>query len=97
MVGMQELIFTALAFVCMIVSWIKLRPMSAMWITGNWILFASVTFIESAPRYALTLFPIFVLFAFAAKNRFWDAVITVWSLLFLALFASLFVRGWWAF
>ena len=58
---------------------------------GNWLLFTSATFIESAPRYALTLFPIFVLFALLAASRFWNAVIIVWSLLFLALFASLFV------
>jgi hypothetical protein len=96
-VGMQELIFTALGFVCMILSWIKLRPVYAMWMTGNWLLVTSVSFLESTPRYALTLFPIFIFFAFLAKNRFWNAVITVWSLLFLALFASLFVRGWWAF
>lgn len=96
-VGMQELIFTGLSFVCMIPSWFKLRPMYAMWITGSWVLFTSVTFLESTPRYALTLFPIFVLFAFLSKNRLWDAIITVWSLLFLALFSSLFVRGWWAF
>lgn len=97
MVGMQELIFTALGFVCMIASWIKLRPLYAMWITGNWLLLASVTFIESMPRYSLTLFPVFILFALLARHRFWNAVVTIWSLLFLALFASLFVRGWWAF
>jgi hypothetical protein len=97
MVGMQELYFVALGFVCAIASWIKLRPLYAMWITGNWVLTTSVTFVESMPRYSLTMFPIFVLFALVAKNRFWNAVITVWSLLFLALFASLFVRGWWAF
>ena len=97
MVGAQELYFTALGLFCMIVSWIKLRPLHAMWITGNWLLVTCVSFIESAPRYALTLYPIFILFALLAKNRFWNGVITVWSLLFLALFTSLFVRGWWAF
>jgi len=97
MVGAQELCFVALSLICTIVSWIKLRPLYAMWMTGNWLLFTSVTFIESTPRYTLTLFPIFILFALVAANRFWNAVITVWSLLFLALFAGLFVRGWWAF
>jgi hypothetical protein len=96
-VGAQELFFTTLGLICMVVSWIKLRPLYAMWITGNWLLVTCVTFIESTPRYALTLFPIFILFALLAKNRFWNAIITVWSLLFLALFTSLFVRGWWAF
>jgi Mannosyltransferase (PIG-V) len=97
MVGAQELYFVALGFVCIIGSWIKLRPLYAMWITGNWLLVTSVTFVESMPRYSLTMFPIFMLFALVAKNRLWSAVITVWSLLFLALFASLFIRGWWAF
>jgi hypothetical protein len=86
-----------LGLVCAILSWIKLRPSYAVWITGTWLLFTSTTFIESAPRYSLTLFPIFILFALAAENRFWNAVITFWSLLFFSLFASLFVRGWWAF
>jgi hypothetical protein len=43
------------------------------------------------------MFPIFMLFALLTKNRFWYGIITVWSLLFLALFAILFVRGQWAF
>ncbi len=86
-VGGQELVFVALGLICAILSWI----------TGSWLLFTSSTFIGSAPRYTLTLFPVFILFALVATNRFWNAVITVWSLLFLSLFASLFVRGWWAF
>jgi hypothetical protein len=96
-VGTQEALFTVLGFVCVIASWFKLRPVYATWVTGNWILLASVTFIESMPRYVLTMFPIFFLFAFVGQNRFWNAVITIWSLLSLALFSGLFVRGWWVF
>ena len=96
-VGTQELIFTGLGLICSIASWFKLRPVYATWITGNWLLLVCVTFIESMPRYALTMFPIFFLFAFVGENRFWNTVITMWSLLFLALFSSLFVRGWWVF
>jgi hypothetical protein len=97
MVGVQEFLFVALGFICAVLSWIKLRPSYATWITGIWLLFSSATFIQSAPRHSVTMFPIFILFALAAANRFWSAVITIWSLLFLSLFASLFVRGWWAF
>jgi hypothetical protein len=96
-IGAEELYFVALGFVCAIASWIKLRPLYAMWITGNWLLATSVDFIVSMPRYSLAMFPMFMLFALVAKNRFWNAIITIWSLLFLALFASVFVRGWWAF
>ena len=97
LIGAQELYFVALGFVCMIVSWIKLRPLYATWITGNWFLITSVTFLVSTPRYCLTMFPIFMLFALFTKNHFWYGIITVWSLLFLALFTILFVRGQWAF
>jgi hypothetical protein len=97
MVGTQELSFVALGFVCMIISWIKLRAAYAMWITGSWMLVTSVTFFRSVPRYTLTMFPIFILFALLGRNRFWAGVLTVWSLFFLALFAILFAHGDWAF
>jgi hypothetical protein len=97
MVGAQEFYFSILGLISAAAAWVKLRPTYALWITGNWLLVASVTFLASMPRYALTMFPIFILFALLAANRLWNVVITVWSLLFLALFTSLFVRGWWAF
>ena len=96
-VGAQELYFVALGFICTVASWLKLRPLYAVWMTVNWLGITSLTFIQSAPRYSLTMFPIFMLFALLARNRFWNGVLTVWSLLYLALFSSLFVRGWWAF
>jgi len=97
MVGTQELFFVALGFACTIITWVKLRPVYAMWMTGSWILSASVSFFRSMPRYTLTMFPIFILLALLGRNRFWAGVITVWSLLFFALFAVLFARGEWAF
>jgi hypothetical protein len=97
MVGTQEAFFTVLGLICAIGSWSRLRPVYAMWVTGNWILFSCVTFIEGMPRYVLTMFPIFFLFAFVGTNRFWNSLITIWSLLLLALFSGLFVRGSWVF
>jgi len=61
------------------------------------LLVTSASFLASEPRYALTLFPIFILFSFAGRNPFWNGLLTATSLLFLGLFAGLFVRGWWAF
>jgi Gpi18-like mannosyltransferase len=97
MLGAQEFVFALLGLICTIGSWIKLRPAYAMWMTGTWLLFVSVTFLQSMPRYTLNMFPIFILFGLVAANRFWNFVLTVWSLLFLALFTTLFMRGWWAF
>jgi len=96
-VGGEELFVTALTFVCVVVSWFKLRPSYATWITGNWLLLVCVTFIESMPRYAITMFPIFILFGMLGTSRFWYGAITFWSILMLAIFSSLFARGWWVF
>jgi hypothetical protein len=97
MIGIQELLFIVLGFACTVVSWIKLRPLYSVWMTGNWLLLVCVTFVLSVPRYTLTMFPIFILFSMLAARRIWMAVITVWSILYLSLFASVFVLGHWAF
>ena len=97
MIGTQEVLFIALGLACTIISWFKLRPAYSVWMTGNWLLFVSVSFVLSVPRYTLTMFPIFILFSMLAARRVWLAVITVWSLLYLSLFASVFAWGRWAF
>jgi hypothetical protein len=97
MIGMQEVLFITLGLICTIVSWIKLRPAYSVWMTGNWLLFVSVSFVLSVPRYTLTMFPIYILFSLLATRRLWFAVITVWSILYLGFFASMFAWGHWAF
>ena len=97
MIGTQEVLFILLGLVCTIVSWIKLRPAYSVWMTGNWLLFVSVSFVLSVPRYTLTMFPIYILFAMLATRRVWFAIITVWSILYLSFFASMFAWGRWAF
>jgi Mannosyltransferase (PIG-V) len=97
MVGGEELFFIGLIIVCAIVSWFRLRPAYATWISLHAITMASVTFIQSTPRYALACFPIVILFAILAEKRFWLGILSAWSLLFFAFFAILFARGWWAF
>jgi len=97
MIGAQEVLFITLGLACTIISWIKLRPAYSVWMTGNWLLFVSVSFVLSVPRYTLTMFPIYILFSMIAERRIWLAVITVWSLLYLSFFASLFAWGRWAF
>jgi hypothetical protein len=97
MIGAQEVYFTALGLICTIISWIKLRPLYAVWMTGSWLLFTSVTFLQSVPRYTLTMFPVFILFALLGRNRFWNGVLTMWSLAWFTFFAILLARGWWGF
>jgi Gpi18-like mannosyltransferase len=97
MVGMQELIFIMLGLVCTIFSWVKLRLSYSLWMTGNWLIFVSVSFVLSVPRYTLTMFPIFILFSMLAERRVWLGVITVWSIIYFSFFSSVFAWGRWAF
>ena len=97
MVGVQELFFVLLGLASTIWCGVKLRPAYTVWMAGNWLLFTSTSFVLSVPRYTLVLFPIFILFAQLAQKFVWRGVITVWSLLFLALFITQFVQGRWAF
>lgn len=97
MIGAQEVYFSALGLICTVISWFTLRSLYAVWMTGCWLLFTSVTFLQSVPRYTLTMFPIFILFALLGKNRFWNGVLTMWSLGWFTFFTILFARTWWAF
>lgn len=97
MVGGEELFFIGLILVCAVISWIRLRPAYATWISVHALAMTSVTFLQSSPRYAVACFPIVILFAILAEKRFWLGILSAWSLMFFAFFAILFARGWWAF
>lgn len=96
--GLHELVFIALSLLCTIWCWFALRPSYAAWMTCNWLLVNSTTFVLSVPRYTLALFPVFILAARASRGRpVVFAGLSICSLLFLALYAGRFVRGLWAF
>jgi hypothetical protein len=97
MVGFEEFFFAALGLVATIFCARLLRLSYTAWMAMNWLLFTSTTFMLSVPRYTLTLFPIYILFARLSQRAYWSEVIAAWSLLFLALFAGLFASGRWAF
>lgn len=98
MTGIQELLFVVIGLAALLIGWKKLRNSYRAWMLLNWLLFVSTSFVLSVPRYTLTLFPIFILMAIAAR-RYWslNVLFMAWSLLFLAVFAIQFVRGLWAF
>jgi len=96
--GVQELLFVGIGLVATVVGWRYLRNSYRVWMAANWLLFVSTSFVSSVPRYTLTLFPLFILMARTARKS-WalKLVYIVWSILFLGLFSTQFVRGWWAF
>ncbi len=96
--GFQELLFVSIGLFATIAGWRRMRNSYRVWMVGNWLLFVSTSFILSVPRYTLILFPMFILMAIsAARNWTLHVLFIVWSGLFLALFSTEFVRGWWAF
>ena len=98
MVGWHELFFTLVGLGCAVWCWARQRTSYAVWVTLNWLLWTSTSFVLSVPRYTLVLFPLYLLCARAdARSRAAGAVILFWSLLFMALFTARFVTGNWAF
>lgn len=97
MLGIQELIYIVIGLVCTILTCVTMRPSYSVWMVGNWLLCTSTSFIMSMPRYILIMFPMYILFARAARDQRWRMAITVWSLMFMGMFISLFVQGRWAF
>jgi Gpi18-like mannosyltransferase len=97
MVGGQELLFALIALAATIWAWFKARRSFAIWMTGNWLIITSTSFLLSVPRYVLVLFPLYIMFARLSRNFVAGALICAWSLMFMALFISQFVSGAWAF
>jgi Gpi18-like mannosyltransferase len=98
MQGVQEVLFVLIGLAATIIGWSWLRNSYRVWMVANWLMFVSTSFVLSVPRYTLTLFPLFILMAVAAK-RSWsiNVLFICWSILFLGLFSIQFVRGLWAF
>lgn len=97
-VGFQELFFVAVGLAAIVFGWKHMRNSYRVWMIANWLLFISTSFVLSVPRYTLTMFPIFILMALLARlDQRLNVLLTIWSLLYLALFSSLFVKGNWAF
>jgi hypothetical protein len=96
--GVQELLFVGIGLFVTIAGWRYLRNSYRVWMAANWLLFVTTSFVSSVPRYTITLFPLFILMARTARKSWLLQVLyIVWSVLFLALFSTQFVRGWWAF
>ena len=97
MMGLQELIFVLLGLVAVVAACRTLRASYAVWMGGNWLLYTSQGFIQSAPRYTLLLFPLFFITARASSRPLVYGLFTLWSVLFIGLFSAQFVKGGWAF
>jgi hypothetical protein len=97
MYGFTELLFVGIGLVGTIFAAFRFRPAWFIWMAGNMLLFLSTSFLLSTPRYALTLFPLFVALALVSRRTWVLVLISAISIAGLAYFAGRFATGVWAF
>jgi hypothetical protein len=97
MYGGMELAFVGIGLVGVIHAAFRFRASWVTWMAGNWILFISTAFIVSVPRYTLTLFPLFVSLALAARRPALVYLLSLTSIAGLGWLAARFATGAWAF
>jgi len=97
MIGWMELLFIVIGLAGTVHAGIRFRPSWFAWMAGNWLLFVSTAFVISVPRYALTLFPLYVSLAVASRRTLVLAVLSAISISGLIYFAGRFATGVWAF
>ncbi len=97
MLGWMELLFIAIGLVATVHAALRFRLSWFAWMAGNWLLFVSTSFVVSVPRYALTLFPLYVSLALLSRRRLALVLISAVSIGGLIVFAGRFANGVWAF
>jgi Gpi18-like mannosyltransferase len=98
LVGWAELAFGLLVYVLAILAlFVRLRPSYILYMIATWLVVTSTSFLLSTPRYALSVFPVFITLSLFGRRREADYAITFTSLLLFALFLTHFVLGRWAF
>lgn len=75
---------------------LKVRKSYGIYMLLNLLLITSTNFILSTPRYALTLFPIFICLG-TIKSKKVIFIISIVSIPLLILFTTLYLKGKWAF
>jgi hypothetical protein len=93
MYGVMELLFVAIGLAGTIFAALRFRPSWFVWMAGNMLLFVSTSFLLSTPRYALTLFPLFVTLALASARTWMLVALSAVSLAGLVYFAGRFATG----
>jgi len=95
--GWFEIIFSILGLILIIYSFFRLRLSYSLYALVTWLIVTSTSFWLSIPRYTLSIFPIFIVLAILGRRKEINYTVIFLSLIFYALFLSLFVRFRWAF
>lgn len=76
---------------------LRYRPMYASFVALSWLLATATEFWLSIPRYLLSMFPIFIVFANWGKNKAADYVMTFVFVSLFIVFMTHFTQSRWAF
>jgi hypothetical protein len=90
-----ELTFTALMIVVLIAGFRRLRPSYSAFMALSILVPMSTSSLMSMPRFALVLFPMFVVLALWGERHSINNAIVAFSLPLLGLFTVLFANWYW--
>ena len=92
----SNLVAFAFGTTFLIIGAARLRPCYTIYLALSWVLTFCDSFTLCSPRYLLTFFPIFMLLGHWRRREWLHYSFTLLFLLFYAMNATQFVRGWWA-
>jgi hypothetical protein len=92
---MLELGFTVLMLVVLVLGWRTLRPSYLAYMAVSILVPMSTSSLMSMPRFALVLFPMFVMFGIWGKRAAFNNAYVAFSLPLLGLFTVLFADWYW--
>ncbi|MDD2504515.1 MAG: hypothetical protein PHG58_11845, partial [Clostridia bacterium] len=72
----------------------KIRPSYTAWFFAYYIIAIGATWLLSAPRYLLVLFPTTLALASLTDKRWLDRIITITCIIFYIIYAYMFVNRW---
>lgn len=95
--GWFQIAFVILGSILVIYSFFRLRLSYSLFALANLVVIICTSTWISIPRYMLTFFPIFIVLALLGRRKEINYAVIFLSLIFYALFLSLFVLFKWAF
>ncbi|HCS72379.1 MAG TPA: hypothetical protein DIW17_00690, partial [Clostridiales bacterium] len=72
----------------------KIRPSYTAWFFAYYIIAIGATWLLSAPRYLLVLFPTTLALTSLTDKRWLDRIITITCIIFYIIYAYMFVNRW---
>jgi len=96
-ISWAELIFPLFALFLIFLGFFYLPASYSFYSLLNWLGFVSTSFWLSLPRYLLSIFPIFIVFAILGEKKIFNFILIPVFLFFRFLFLFRFIRGFWAF